>query len=311
VREKGICYGVGLEGSPTLILDAFIERDFEIIRRELGCTAIRLFGADDSRILKCANIAIEKGFNTVLLSPRYLNHTPEATVEKLSKFASDVNSLDNTRSLVLSVGNELTVDARGIYESDNYLDRTYEVETKQHDEKCQKKLEELLRSLIATARRHTDVRLTYTAGSWEWMMPWNDLDLDILGDNHYWYGGYGKPDDPENMWFRHVRPYEEYGKPYFITEFGTGLWGGFDLGGAAWRGGATVLVADDEPQAVGTGKYMEMFNKADELGLAMDGCFLFDCYNNCYGIIKPGDPFVVGPKPRKAFYMYKSYERAA
>lgn len=311
MKYKGACYGIvpssygGFYGGPDQ--DSLIERDFQIIHRELHCNAIRIWGDRNDRIIQSARMAADEGFDKVIVSPRYIDRPIDVTLSSFSELAQKIGFGNFGSSVVLAVGNELTVDVTGIYDGWTYDERVAVIRTEQYDKSRQSRLERLLRDLISIARKNTDVDLTYAAGSWEWMMPWDDLDLDILGDNHYWYREYGNPDDPDNVWFRHVRHYKQYEKPYFITEFGCGNFdGAFDAGGNAWEQQDNKH-DDQDAQAAGIEKYLQMFNKADDLGLTIDGCFLFDYYDHYYWLVEWKQLI---PKPRKSFFMYKSYSNS-
>jgi hypothetical protein len=314
VKNKGVTYGIAptwyAPSYPTPVLDSLVSTDFGLIKNELGCNCIRIWGDNNDRLIKCAEAAVEAGFDVILLSPRYVNETIDKTIDTFGELSRRIGYSKLRSSILLAVGNELTVDAMGIYPGQTYVERVAQIEEKQHDKKCQQKLEAFLRDLIAVARRNTDVRLTYAAGSWEWMMPWGDLDLDVLGDNHYWYKEYGNPEDPNNEWFSHVRHFKQYGKPYFITEFGSGAFkGAFDLGGGAWMSGHAMF-KDEDIQAAYIEEYIKMFNRTHEIGQTVDGCFLFDYYDQTFAIVNPGDAGAIGPKPMKSFFMYKSYQRS-
>jgi hypothetical protein len=257
-------------------------------------------------------MAADEGFDKIIPSPRYMDSTTEETITNLSQLTKKIGFGKFSSVVVLAVGNELTVDARGIYPGFNYWERVSQIEKRQNDKTCQKKLEGLLRDLISAARANTDLDLTYAAGSWEWMMPWDDLELDILGDNHYWYKDYGDPKDPENDYMKHIEHYRQFRKPYFITEFGSGpCVQAFDRGGWRCSGISSTYGTEDgeNAQARDIETYMGMFNMAHDTGLGMDGCFMFDYYDRDSQIVDTGNP-ATASRPRKAFYMYKSYQRA-
>lgn len=306
VGSRGVCYSVGGR-HPYRDFSWEKKNDIETIHDELGCNAIRIYGDAEDPLIECTNMAVEKGFKTIILSPRWVEATIEETLTNFDRFTRKVGSLRDP-SLILAVGNELSIDVKGIFDSASIQERVAEIRTRWDDKKRQKKLEELLRSLITIARRNTDIKLSYAAGSWEWMMPWDDLDLDILGDNHYWYGDYGDPTDPENMYIRHIREYKKYGKPYFITEFGSCPYlGAFDLGSGSYMGARGPK--NEDAQAQYAKNYMELFNKADDLSLTVDCCcwfnYLWTDVADETNLVEKGfiDHF------RKAFFMLSSYYR--
>lgn len=91
------------------------------------------------------------------------------------------------------IGNELTVSSVGIYPGGSYWARSNQIAELQNNEECKKKLEELVRDLTDVSRKEGfGGDLSYAPGTWEWWLPWDKLDLDILGDNLYWYGEFGQ-----------------------------------------------------------------------------------------------------------------------
>jgi hypothetical protein len=238
VRTKGMCYNVGPYGKPrSFSWDR--KRDIKTIHDVLGCDGIRIFGNDEGSLIECVGMAVEEGFKTIILNPRWYDAVNsmgiEETLTTFDRFTKKIGNLKDP-SIVLAIGNELSVDTQGILSDEpRYDNRVPAIAEKQNDETGREKLEKLVRDLIAIARSNTDLKLTYCAGSWEWWLPWDELDLDILGDNHYWYKQYGHPEDSNNPWFEHVRHYKRYGKRYFLTEYECSPYiGSFDLGGGDW-----------------------------------------------------------------------------
>jgi len=316
VGSKGMCYNLGPYGQPrSFSWDR--KRDIKTIHDVLGCDGIRIFGNDEGSLIECVGMALEEEFQTIILNPRWFDAMNSMGIEEtLSKFDRFTKKIGNLRdpSLVLAIGNELSVDTRGILSDEPMYDnRVPAIVKKQNDETCQKKLEKLVRDLIAIARSNTDVKLTYCAGSWEWWLPWDELDLDILGDNHYWYKDYGDPEDPDNSWFRHIREYKRHtGKRrYFITEYECSPYkGSFDLGGGDWIPNVPLNKKDEEAQAQYIGNYHKMFNKADDLGLHIDGSFYMYYWGtnaaNESSLVEPGG---LVEHQRRAFFEFASWEK--
>jgi hypothetical protein len=335
VRIKGVCYCVGTGeatgGHAYRLSDEDMKKDVGDIHGTLGCNGIKIYGDNQERIVKCARMAIEKGFDRILLLPWYVEATHDELVKEQGKLAKKAEELRKEAGdkIVLMIGNELTVSSVGIYPGGSYWARSNQIAELQNNEECKKKLEELVRDLTDVSRKEGfGGDLSYAPGTWEWWLPWDKLDLDILGDNLYWYGEFGNPEDPNNIWFRHVKHYKRYGKPYYDTEFGSPpMKGAFDMGASTWMDLGTVARAvDEDAQAESDGKYMELFNKADDMGLTVDGCFLFRYFggpdgHNPYAawedcaVVVPEYSTTLGNPPvdhwRKAFYMYKSYQRSA
>jgi len=341
VGIKGVCYSVGIGelSHPYRVSDETMRKDIEAIHDELGCNGIRIYGETQERMIKCAEMALDSNFDAVLLLPFYVEATHQQLVREVGKLAKAAAELAESWGdrIVMMIGAELTVSSVGIYPGGSYWARSMEIARLQNNKEYQKKLEVLVRDLIDASRVSFSGKLCYGAGPWEWWLPWNELDLHILGDQHYWYREYGNWEDPENVYFRHIKHYKRYHKPYFNTEFGSSCFqGAFDWGAGAWMEavpGANVCRAyDEDGQAESVRRYMEMFNKAHEMGLTVDGCFLFRyfgglhpplegwkgepyCRSEDMAIVVPEYSTTLGNPPidhwRKAFYMYKSYQRVS
>jgi hypothetical protein len=255
-------------------------------------------------------MAAEKNFKTILLLPFYIDATREELIRKVGALAKEAEKLrrDYGDRIILMPGNELSCTSRGILPGDTYVDRCYAIAEHQNDEDVKKRLQQLLNDLISVSRDGFSGQLCYGAGSWEWWLPWDELDLDILGDQHYWYKDYGNPEDPDNVWFEHVKHYKRYGKRYFLAEYECSPYvGSFDFGGGDWQRSGNK---DEEAQAQYIDKYHKMFNKADDLGLHIDGSF----YLNYWGKPDANDSCLVEPAGlvehrRRAFYMFASWEK--
>jgi len=326
---KGTCYDTGIQEDNGWSSNRGISKDemqteiIDIVNRELGCNGIRIMGDDNDNVIRAAEIAMQGSLDTILLSPRYCGASTNATIDKTVDLAKKAQPLyERSDKIALVIGNELTVETSDIYPGSNRQERSDQVAVMQHDKAAQEKLEELLRSLISSCEPHFGGEKAYAAGSWEWMMPWNKLDLDILGDNHYWYGGYGKWEDPDSAFFRHIAHYKKYGKPYFVTEYGLCPWeGSVDLGGNGWMHPADAKY-DEDAQARGIGHYLDSFNEA-----GIDGSFYYtlilptpDELDN-FGLLKrkvatTKEFWETGRieslyQRNLGFYMFKSYQRVS
>jgi len=315
VGIKGICYSVGAQQDhPYRYFDWDMKKDIEAIHDKLGCNGIRIYGSDDAQVMKCARMAANKDFDSILLLPFYEGATCDQVVRKVGDFAEEAEKVraESGKNIEMMIGNELSTECSGIYPGNTLMQRIAQIPIRADDEIYQNKLKKLLGDLIAVSRSSFNGRLCYGAATWEWPLPWDELDLDILGDQLYWYKEYGDPEDPSNDWFSHVKHFKQYSKPYYNTEFGCCCFeGAFDLGGGAWWDQYLTKLIDEDAQAEGIRKYMELFNKADDMGMAVDGCFLFrylgENYPTEYGTeIKRA----VEDHERKAYGMYESWKKA-
>src|SRR5689334_1679652 len=84
MKYRAISYDVGTfwvrEKSTRPIFDeALVRRELAIIKNELFCTTVRIFGQDIDRLMTTAALALEQGL-TVWLSPMFVNATAEETL---------------------------------------------------------------------------------------------------------------------------------------------------------------------------------------------------------------------------------------
>ena len=84
VRIKGVCYCVGTGeatgGHAYRLSDEDMKKDVGDIHGTLGCNGIKIYGDNQERIVKCATMAIEKGFDRILLLPWYIEATHDELV---------------------------------------------------------------------------------------------------------------------------------------------------------------------------------------------------------------------------------------
>jgi hypothetical protein len=294
VPLKGVCYSPGfrLAGTSPLPEDQ-MDEELDTISNELGCNAVRIYGDYDDSLLNCAQIAVKKAFDCIALAPRYIDSTIDETITKVADFAREAQNLSElTGKVQLWVGNELTIDTRGIREGATYFERC----VAQDPPNMSNVLNEFLRNLTSVSRKEFEGKLSYSAGSWE-PVEWNRIGVDIVGSNEYfWPGG-----DLEAK----IVSLKNLGKPVYVTEFGS-----CTFKGACQWGGAGVLhddntLYDEDEQAKCIERYLRIFNRAKP-----NGCFLWEYKaNNArhFGIVTPGAEV----SRKKSVYMYKSYQRAA
>ncbi|MFQ6088730.1 MAG: hypothetical protein ACE5K0_07505 [Candidatus Methanofastidiosia archaeon] len=119
VKVKGISYSAGMPSDP-LIEDKRMQESLKVIVDELDCNGIKIYGWNTQtldfgqRIIKCAEFALEYGFDTICLNSFYYNETIEGTIKRFSRFARNLESLTKkSDNIVLSVGGELTIMSMG------------------------------------------------------------------------------------------------------------------------------------------------------------------------------------------------------
>ena len=121
MRWCGVVYDVGRAMGPRSAdwrpdyTPALVRRELEIIRADLGATAVRVCARDPRRLAFAAAYALDLGLD-VWVCPELWNATPAATLEHLAAAAPIVEELRRRapERVTLSVGNELTFFMRGI-----------------------------------------------------------------------------------------------------------------------------------------------------------------------------------------------------
>jgi hypothetical protein len=240
-KVKGVVYWVDCAGPHSN--QEYAESDMNLIRDELGCNGIRIvagscgLSADEAEklVVQCARAAIHADFENVSICARYMNATLEETKERVKAFAKRAAELaDVSDAIVFQLGNELSIDARGVCSSPTYEQRAGEIERNVDNPAYQEKLVTLLEDLVSVSRESYDGKLSYAAHPGEWAIPWDELDFDIVGQNQYWW-----PECTDEKFVEIFMRLGKFVRPVHITEFGCGTYlGAFDVGGAAYRHGA-------------------------------------------------------------------------
>ena len=310
----------------------------DIINEELGCNAISIESDDDDLFFDCAEVALEGNFDVVVVVPRYLSLQLEDVPSRIGELTKKLKPLHEKYRgrLIIASGNEISVDYKGIIEGDNYFLRGYNLGRMRFGSSDVKKVEDAIRQIVPAIRENFDGKIIYKSGPWEsWQMDWGTLDIDIIGLNYYWYRSW-LGDEAWNptgtqKFIEGLGSYKKFGKPIWVTEFGSVTTkNGCKHGGA----GFSYAIEDEydaEAQASCIKNYMDLFNKVP----AVEACFLGDFIqpNSTEWKLYTGEPFTIenqkkatfsildykGPNPlepgdytstrKPAFYMYKSYQR--
>jgi len=278
---KGINYGIGFQfggewgRSPD---DVEVRESFTVIKDELNCSAIRFYGDCDDKMIQCAQVASEVGFNTILLSPRYDDFPIEQHMQRvldLAKRAESVRTTANS-SIILVVGNEMS-------------DRV-------------KDLNDYLRKTITETRKYFNGEVTYAELSGSEKVDWKYIGADLVASNIYY--GYEYYTDERFSQFvrRRILP----DKRTFITETGACTNAGALRWGSNAYKHANEYAYSQEEQAICIEKNIELLKKC-----GVDGIFLFDFLERktqdaaSFGILK----YQRGGSMRRklAYYLYKSY----
>jgi hypothetical protein len=303
---KGVNYHIGRHfmydyGQPPTPEE--MEESLAVIRSELGCNAIKIWGDYEDEMTWCANRAIEMGFTTILLSPRYsrsalnVDTTIEQHLQKIVKFAPRAEELSRkSDSIVLGVGDELTFSTRGITTGLTYDERVRQMEGKGGENyPYANELNAHLEAIVEGVRQYFSGKLTYTSAVGErFAVDWRMFD--VVAPHLYLYKDWKKKTMHDI-----IAKLRKYGKPVYSTEFGSRTFKGA-------YGTLPEYAGQEYSQADQAKCIQDTMRVYDEAGI--DGMFLFAFmlkFENdaeSYGILK-FDP--TRPRRRKlGFYALKS-----
>ncbi|MCK4352296.1 hypothetical protein KAW65_02695 [candidate division WOR-3 bacterium] len=208
-----------------------MQKEIKIIKNELNCNAVRIYGDRINRLMSCSKIAIDNNLE-VWISPRFVDRTEEETLKLTGECAKEAEGLRKLNSeLVFVVGNELTLDMTGLLFGETaqkrvqYLwhckDGSFAL-LKERLRNSNELLNQFLEKLVTYTKNSFKGEITYGAGEWE-QINWDFFDIISL--NRY------LPKSEKEKLVREFRKLKESGKPIAITEFGSESYAGvFDKG---------------------------------------------------------------------------------
>lgn len=230
MKIRGINYDAGITpDSIQLVTTNKMQEELEVIKNELHCNAVRIYGRDLEKLKECAGIALIKGL-AVWFSPRITNASPEETLEYINLASKDAESLRSKfGNLIYVVGNELSLDIKDFLKGESTTERAKELFSIFTMLKInlgsgfQKNLNAFLEKAVYIARKNFKGEITYASGQWE-KINW-DL-FDIASVNYY--------RNAFNSWRykRVIRNLVRKNKKFAITEFGCCSYKGAEKRGA-------------------------------------------------------------------------------
>ncbi len=205
-----------------------MQQDLLIIRNQLHCNAINIYGTDLQRLIECAETALKSGLH-VWLQPRLVDVRPKELREYLSKAAKAAEQLRiQYDKVIFNVGCELSIFSSGIVPGRVFSQRAVMLSILW----ClipyyNMKLNSLLRQMTSAVREHFHGAVTYGAGAWE-TVDWKVFD--IVGVNHYMDAA------NKGSYTEDLRKFYKFNKPVAITEFGCCCFeGAEDKGGGGFQ----------------------------------------------------------------------------
>jgi hypothetical protein len=318
---KGVNYQIFLWKHPT---ESEMDESLNVIKNQLDCNGLQIMGetGTDELLIRCTEMAIDKGFETIVVSPRYykekdtnVDNTIDEDSDEVVSFSKELEKLRGKIDLALCVGWEWEVSLRGIATSATYEERVQEMfglrDTNYEEWKktvapyIEERLNFYLERVIKGVRKDFGGKLIYSnCEGTHYLVHWDDLDLDILGPMLY----YDKKYKTEQGMLELISWFRSHHKPVYVTEFGCFTYEGASLyGGDAWRQYHGQKYSQKE-QAQSIGEQVELFDKGK-----LDGMFLH-AFNlgNVLGQEDAASCAIMKndtSERKEGFYSYKRYVR--
>jgi hypothetical protein len=293
MRAKGIGYDTGFsfdEVTRRPFDEDVVGRELQIIRDDLHCTAVRLFGNDLDRLDVAANRAADLGLE-VWYSPFTYQLAPEQMLDLLADAAQRAERIRRRAPQVVFVtGAELSLFNRGILPGDSLRQRVDNLLTRSAQTRAllaglPAQINDFLARAVAVVRQRFGGRITYAS------IPFEGVDWDLFDiisvDAH-------RSKQVAEVYQDSIRALVAQPKPVAITEFGcTTHRGAADHGARSgdiveYDGSTPVrldgdYVRDEQEQATYLRELLDVFTAE-----GVDAAFV--CTFVCYGLPHRDDP---------------------
>ncbi len=219
MRVRGIGYDTGfsMDGGPGRPFDhALVRRELEIIRDDLHCTAVRLFGNDLDQLEFAATVAAGLGLE-IWFSPFTYNLGPDEMLELLADAAERAERIRRQGAEVVFVtGAELSLFNKGFLPGDSFRERTAPLLRRDPGIRelvaaVPARVNDFLARAVAVVRARFAGLITYACVHFEGV-DWTPFD--IIGIDFH------RSREIAHIFARGVRALVAQGKPVAITEFG-------------------------------------------------------------------------------------------
>jgi hypothetical protein len=290
---RGIGYDTGFsfDGVSRRPFDhAVVRRELQIIRDDLHCTAVRLFGNDLDRLESAAGFAAELGLE-VWFSPFTYQLGPEDMLDLLADGAERAERIRRRGAEVVFVtGAELSLFNTGFLPGDSLEERTGSLLQRRPEVHellagVPARINAFLARAEAVVRKRFGGKVTYASVPFE-RVDWTPFDI-VSVDAH-------RSKEVAHVYRQGIRALVARGKPVAITEFGCTTFHGAADHGA--RGGEIVeydgavpvrldgdYVRDEREQATYLRELLDVF-----VAEGVDAAFA--CTFVCYGYPHRSDP---------------------
>ena len=293
LRARGIGYDTGFsfDGATRRPFDHhLVRRELEIIRDDLHCTAVRLFGDELDRLEFAARYAAELELE-VWFSPFTYQLEAEEMLKLLADGAERAEQIRNSGAEVVFVtGAELSLFNRGFLPGNSLEERTGRLLRREPGMRellaeLPRRINDFLSKAVSVVREHFGGKVTYASIPFEGV-DWTPFDI-VAVDLH-------RSKEIAHIYRQSVRALVAQGKPVAITEFGCTTYRGAADHGA--RGGEIVeyegntpvrlkgdYLRDEQEQATYLRELLEIFTTE-----GVDAAFA--CTFVCYGLPHRPDP---------------------
>ena len=293
MRTRGIGYDTGFsfDGIARRPFDhAVVRRELQIVRDDLHCTAVRLFGNDLDRLESAAGYAADLGLE-VWFSPFTYQLGSEEMLDLLADGAEGAERIRRRGAEVVFVtGAELSLFNTGFLPGDSLEERVGSLLRRQPEMRellagLPARINAFLASAATVVRQRFGGKVTYASVPFEGV-DWTPFDI-VSVDAH-------RSKEIVHAYQQGIRALVARGKPVAITEFGCTTYRGAADHGA--RGGEIVeydgttpvrlngdYVRDEQEQATYLRELLDVF-----VAEGVDAAFA--CTFVCYGLPHRSDP---------------------
>lgn len=216
---KGVNYDVGtvmgVNWRPDYSPET-VQRELEIIKKDMHCNAVGISGKDIGRVMLTAEAALSLGLEAWLNPADWGDKPPEPTLAYIVQAAKAAQPLQERYpgKVVFSLGSEFTLFMQGIVEGRTFMGRAKNLRHGGADIKEGKHnqpLNDFLSKAVAEVRKVFAGQVMYRSLVWE-KVDWSIFD--IIGVDHYW------AEKIKDQYIDMVKPLFAYGKPVINTGFG-------------------------------------------------------------------------------------------
>lgn len=278
MHRRGINYDVGIAFSkeymsrPVFDLK-IVQRELQIIKDDLHCTAVRISGTDIDRLIATAEIASQLGLE-VWLSPHLHDKASEDTLRYMLECARRAEEVRKRwPGLILIIGCELTLFMNGILKGDTFVERISNPWTMLKLKAAgshNRPLNDFLSRAATAVRDAFHGPITYASAPIE-EVDWRPFDFVSVD--------YYRAAKNRDTYAERLQRHFAHGKPVIITEVGCCAYrGAEDKGAMAWA----IMDSTDRTQLNGhyiRDEELQARELRDMLGIlhrnGVEGIFVF------------------------------------